>query len=67
MKKYTLWFNAAGSWRRVLDFEMHQMEDIQKAATTLLQVTHNTKGRITDPEGTVLYYAEPYLWQWRSA
>ena len=67
MNKFTLWFNAAGSWRKVLNFDHYQMEDIQKASVTLLQITHNTKGRITGPDGAVLYYAAPYLWQWAPA
>lgn len=63
-EKLTLSFNESGAWRKVLDFDMHQLESIKQAATTLLRVTHRAKGRITAPDGDVMFYAEPFLWQW---
>jgi hypothetical protein len=51
---YSLEFNGAGSWRKVVAFEPRQMASIKAAAQTLLRITHNAKGRIVAPDGTSL-------------
>lgn len=66
-QSWSLEINGAGSWRKAVTFQRHQTESVKSAAQTLLRITHNAKARIVAPDGSVLAYCEPYLYQWQEA
>lgn len=64
-----LQLNATGAWRNTVEFDARFMELVQRESRQLVLYSRGRppKLRITDDQGTVLYYCDGADYEWRPA